>query len=81
MITKNITYEDYQQYSGTSELMVTPAIDLFDQLIWKDGTFLYFDITDVNTFQLMQDKSGQILAEITNDSDDMVFLQKICKPG
>ena len=80
MITKKITYEDYKQYTGTSELMVTTAIDLFDQLVWKDGTFLYFDITDVNTFQLMQDKSGQLIAEITNDSYDMIFLQKFVTP-
>jgi len=75
MNTKEITYEDYSRFSGKSALTLDEALDLFDKMDWKEGAFYYFDINTVNTLQLYR-QSERFLVEITNDSDDMIFLQR-----
>lgn len=76
MTIKQVTYEDYHFLSGTSGLDVSGAFDLFKRMDWQDGAFLYFDINAINTFQIMYLRSGKFLLEITNDSEEMIFLQR-----
>ncbi|GHS94642.1 hypothetical protein FACS1894207_3200 [Bacteroidia bacterium] len=76
MKTKIVTYEDYTQYSGESNLDIEQVIDLFDSMDWGKDAFFYFPITDVNLFQIMFHKENQYLIEITNDGDDMIYHQK-----
>ena len=76
MKTKNVTYEDYTEYSGESNLDIEQVIDLFESMDWNKDAFLYFPITDINLFQIMFEKNNQFLVEITNDGDDMIYHQK-----
>lgn len=76
MTIKQVTYEDYNSLSGTSELDLSDTLDLFDKMDWQDSAFLYFDINAINTLQIMYLRENQFLLEITNDSEDMVFQQK-----
>lgn len=73
---KIVTYEDYTEYSGESELNIAQLLDLFEIMFWNESTFLYFPINEVNLLQIIGFKNEKYLVEITNDSDDMVFLQK-----
>lgn len=74
-MTKKITYEDYSQCSGNREVNLEQALEVFHNLEWSKNTFLYFPINDINLFQIMW-KNDRFLLEITDDSDDMVYLQK-----
>ena len=76
MKTKNVTYEDYTEYSGESQLDIEQTIDLFESMDWNRDTFFYFPITDKNLLQVMYHKDNQFLVEITNDGDDMIYHQK-----
>lgn len=76
MNTKQITYEDYSSLSGTSELSIEEVIDLFDKMHWQKDAFLYFEINEINTLQIMYLREDTFLLEITNDSEDMIFHQK-----
>lgn len=76
MAIKQVTYEDYHTLSGISELQQFEALDLFDKMDWQDGSFLYFDINDIDVLQIMYLSDDKFLLEIANDSEDMVFLQK-----
>lgn len=75
-MTRKIKYEDYSRFSGESDLNQEQALDLLRVMEWRKGAFLYFDLNGTNTFQLMNEDDDKFLAEITNDSDDMIFRQK-----
>lgn len=76
MNTKKIIYNDYDKLEGESFLNVDQALDLLQSLNWHKGTFLYFEINETETFQLIYEGRELYLVEIANDSDDMVYLQK-----
>jgi hypothetical protein len=74
--TKVVTYEDYNNFSGESELNIEQLTDLFELMDWNKDAFLYFPVTDINLFQIISHKDNRFLVEITNDSNDMIFHQK-----
>jgi hypothetical protein len=75
--TKDVTFEDYGNYSGKELLMsLEQTIDLFDSMNWKTSTFLYFPITDTNLFQIVYNNENKFIVEITNDSNEMIYHQK-----
>ncbi|OWK70938.1 hypothetical protein [Pedobacter sp. AJM] len=76
MKTKKVTYEDYEKLSGTSDLYLNQLLDLFGSMNWKEGTFLYFEINNINVLQLSYENDNRFLIEITNDGDEMIYLQK-----
>lgn len=73
---RKIRYEDYIRFSGESELDAEQALNLFRSMEWRKGAFLSFDLNPVNSFQVMCQDDDKFLAEITNDSNEMIFLQK-----
>ena len=75
MITKRIKYEDYNKFSGESELSLEKTLELFDLMVWDNDAFLCFPINEINLFQIMF-RRQKFLVEITNDSDHMIFHQK-----
>lgn len=76
MKTKTVTYEDYVNFSGESDLNIEQIIDLYESMNWSKSAFLYFPITDINLLQIAYHKENQFLVEITNDSDEMIYHQK-----
>jgi len=72
---KEITYEDYQKLSGTSFLNARQAIDVFEQMVWSESTFMTVFMNEINMLQIML-YDDRFVVEITNDSEDMVFHQK-----
>lgn len=76
MLKRKVTYEDYQELSGESNLNLEEILDLFERLNWTKDTFMYFIINEVNTLQIAFRSTDKYLIEILNDSDGMVFPQK-----
>lgn len=76
MLERKVTYEDYQELSGESNLNLEEILDLFERLNWTKDTFMYFIINEVNTLQIAFRSTDKYLIEILNDSDGMVFPQK-----
>ncbi len=76
MNSKNVTYEDYESFSGTSLLTLEETLDLFRSMQWKKGAYLYFEISNVSLLQLYFHDAERFIAEVTNDSDEMIYLQK-----
>lgn len=74
--TVEVTYEDYDLLSGTSVLNLEHLLNLFDQLNWKQGTFMYFSINAVQVFQVYYHDSSRLLLEVLNDSPLMIFDSK-----
>jgi hypothetical protein len=70
-----VTYND-TEHSGESKLTLFTTLQLFDDMQWRKGSFLYFPLTDTNLFQIMGYGDGQFLMEFTDDSPDMSFMQK-----
>lgn len=73
---KKISYEDYNGLTGHFESSLEQALDIFRIMTWQDGSFLSLDINDVNVLQILFYKQMLFLVEITNDGDDMIYLQK-----
>lgn len=71
-----VTYEDYDLLSGTSVLNLEHVLNLFDQLNWKKGTFMYFPIDAIQVFQVHHHDSSRLVLEVLNDSPLMIFDSK-----
>ena len=74
--TVEVTYDDAGFLSGTSMLNLEHVLNLFEQLNWKKGTFMYFPIDAIQCFQVYYHDSNRLVLEILNDSPLMIFDSK-----
>lgn len=75
MKTKEVTYDENEILSGEGELNIDEVFDLIDEFTWNNHSFISIVLNEINVFQLAY-CNDKFMAEITNDSPDMIFHQK-----
>lgn len=76
MTKRKITYEDYSNLSGTSDLAIDDVIFLFEDLDWKqEGTFFTLEFTD-SFMQFLSEDESNLTVEIMLDENDMKIARK-----
>jgi hypothetical protein len=75
--TRSISYCDYetQREAKVGELTLEETLAVFDNFSFTDNSFISLMIDEAHALQLLGIKD-KILAEITNDGEDMIYLQK-----
>ncbi len=78
---REVTIDDYTDNSGTFELTADQTVAAFDAIRWEDGSFITIAVNDTCVLQAYCEEPARLLAEVTNDSDPMVFHQKYVSAG
>jgi hypothetical protein len=71
---RKVSYCDYsRRLNEDSQLYTLPVVlNILEEFVFRDGAFISIEINKINTLQFYESDS-KIIAEILNDSDDMIL--------